>query len=201
MTDASPQRRGPRAGGDPATRESILASAHRTFDEFGYAGSTLREVASRAGVDVALVSYYFGSKDNLFREAIGYPIDPGVLVQESLAVAPGDLGAEMVRQVLEAWGDPGLTTAMRGIVQLKVTNQDNWASLAEFYREVILQPIVEAIGSDQAEYRAAMASSVLIGLIAVRYLVEVPSVRDAAVADLVASVGPTVQRWLTGPLP
>ncbi|HHW83432.1 MAG TPA: TetR family transcriptional regulator [Actinomycetales bacterium] len=196
------QRRGPRSAGDPAAREAILQAAQVEFDEHGYTGTTLRAVAARAAVDVALVSYYFGAKDNLFRETVGYPIAPKVLVEESLGVPLEELGREMVRQVLTAWGDPGVVTAMRGIVQLKVTNQDNWASLSEFYREIILRPIVDALGGGpEGEYRAAMASTPLIGLVVARYLVEAPAVRDAPIEHLIESVGADVQRWLTGPGP
>ncbi|MDO5495567.1 MAG: TetR family transcriptional regulator [bacterium] len=195
------QRRGPRSSGDPAASEAILEAARQEFAEHGYTGTTVRAVAARAGVDVALVSYYFGAKDNLFREAIGYPIEPRVLVEEALAVPVEELGREIVRQVLTAWGDPGVATAMRGVVQLKVTNQDNWASLTEFYREVILGPIIEAMGGSDAEYRATMALTPLIGLVVVRYLVETPAVVEAPAEELIESVGAQVQRWLTGPLP
>ena len=157
-------------------------------------------MAARARVDVSLVSYYFGSKTNLFSEAIDVPTKPSDLVERALCAPREKLGEEIVRVMLTAWNDPDLTTAMRGIVQVKVTNQDNWAGLSEFYRDEILGPIASALGGDEAEYRAAMAVAPVIGLVAVRYLVGVPSVRDAAVEDLVISVGAQVQRWLTGPL-
>lgn len=194
-------KRGRRAAGGSEAREDILAAARAEFDEHGYTGTTLRAVARRAEVDVALVSYYFGAKDNLFRLAVGYPIEPRVLVEEALEVPVEDLGREIVRQVLTAWGDPGIATAMRGIVQLKVTNQDNWAALTEFYREIILQPIMQALGTEDAEYRAAMAGADLVGLVVVRYLVEVPAIRDAPIEELIETVGAQVQQWLTGPLP
>nr|NLD41706.1 TetR/AcrR family transcriptional regulator [Actinomycetales bacterium] len=197
----SSSRRGRRAAGGSEARDAILAAACAEFDDHGYTGTTLRAVARRAGVDVALLSYYFRSKDNLFRLAVGYPIEPSVLVEEALRVPVEELGREIVRLVLTAWGDPGVVTAMRGIVQLKVANQDNWASLAEFYQTILLQPIVEAIGGEDAEYRAAMASSELIGLAVVRYLLEVPAVRDASIEALVEPLGAQIQRWLTGPLP
>ena len=51
-------------GGD--TRESILDAAEDLFSKHGFYGVTIREVAREAGVDTALVHYYFGAKRDLF---------------------------------------------------------------------------------------------------------------------------------------
>lgn len=48
------------------TEERIRAVAKRLFTEKGYAGTTIREVAEEAGVNVALLNYYFRSKEKLF---------------------------------------------------------------------------------------------------------------------------------------
>ncbi len=65
---AKPARRGrppkTRAVGD--TRDSILDAAEDLFSKHGFYGVTIREVAREAGVDTALVHYYFGAKRDLF---------------------------------------------------------------------------------------------------------------------------------------
>jgi AcrR family transcriptional regulator len=53
-----------RANGD--TRDSILDAAEDLFSKHGFYGVTIREVAREAGVDTALVHYYFGAKRDLF---------------------------------------------------------------------------------------------------------------------------------------
>ena len=50
----------------PAKRDRILDAAEHLFAERGFDGVTLRQIASKAGVDVALASYHFGKKDELF---------------------------------------------------------------------------------------------------------------------------------------
>src|ERR1700733_3014619 len=62
------ERRGVRRG--DTTRLSILAAAERCFAEGGFDGVSLRTITEVAGVDLALVNYHFGSKDNLLREVI-----------------------------------------------------------------------------------------------------------------------------------
>jgi AcrR family transcriptional regulator len=59
-----PARRG--NVGDPTTRNALLDATQEIMRDEGYASVTTRKVASRAGVDAALVSYYFGSLDGLF---------------------------------------------------------------------------------------------------------------------------------------
>lgn len=56
-----------RPEGESNVREAILDAAEVSFAELGYAGTTLRDVAERAHVTQALISYYFGSKHGLFK--------------------------------------------------------------------------------------------------------------------------------------
>jgi AcrR family transcriptional regulator len=48
-------------------RDRILDAAEELFAEHGYDGVTLRRIATAAGVDVALASYHFGKKLDLFQ--------------------------------------------------------------------------------------------------------------------------------------
>jgi AcrR family transcriptional regulator len=50
-------------------RDEILSAAQELFAEFGYAGTTMRMIAQRAGVAFGLVSHYFGNKEKLFLAA------------------------------------------------------------------------------------------------------------------------------------
>ncbi len=52
------------------TRLSILNAAERCFGENGFDGVSLRTITEVAGVDLALVNYHFGSKENLLHEVI-----------------------------------------------------------------------------------------------------------------------------------
>lgn len=65
---ALPERRGARRG--DTTRLLILDAAERCFAEGGFDGVSLRTITEVAGVDLALVNYHFGTKDNLLREVI-----------------------------------------------------------------------------------------------------------------------------------
>jgi AcrR family transcriptional regulator len=67
-TVAARGKRGRPEGTNGNVRDTILDAAEVTFADLGYAGTTLREVAEKAKVTQALISYYFGSKYGLFEE-------------------------------------------------------------------------------------------------------------------------------------
>lgn len=52
------------------SRQRILDAARALFRERGYAGTTVRAVAAEAGVDSAMVFYFFGTKQGLFAAAV-----------------------------------------------------------------------------------------------------------------------------------
>jgi len=57
----------PRASDPAATRRGILRAAEESFATAGYTAATTREMAARAGVNVATLHYHFGDKRSLYR--------------------------------------------------------------------------------------------------------------------------------------
>src|SRR5215831_15299906 len=51
-------------------REQLLETAEKLFGEKGFEGTSMRMLAHRAGMNVAMVSYYFGSKEKMFEEMV-----------------------------------------------------------------------------------------------------------------------------------
>ena len=58
-----------------STKDRILSAAEALFAEFGFVGTSLRQVTSRADVNLAAVNYHFGSKDNLVAEVFRRRMD------------------------------------------------------------------------------------------------------------------------------
>src|SRR2546429_6515639 len=69
-------RPGSRAEQRRRTEARILDAATQVFFSAGYDRTTIRAVASAAGVDAGLVMHYFGSKQQLYRRAIRAPPRP-----------------------------------------------------------------------------------------------------------------------------
>ncbi|TMB38567.1 MAG: TetR family transcriptional regulator [Deltaproteobacteria bacterium] len=79
-----------RGDGD-AVRRRILAAAEAVFAERGYAGSTTREIATRASIHKRMLFYYFTSKDALYRAVLERVIIGMVAVHERSRQLPGPI--------------------------------------------------------------------------------------------------------------
>ncbi len=75
--NSSPARIGRPPGADrDKTKAALLEAALQAFGERGFDGASIREVAAAAGVGHNLVRHYFGSKEDLWRAAVGYGLEP-----------------------------------------------------------------------------------------------------------------------------
>ena len=93
------------------TKERILGAAEELFAQHGFAGTSLRQVTSRADVNIAAVNYHFGSKENLVNEVFRRRMDEMserrlALLREAREQRPGDLEA-----ILAAFVEPALAIA------------------------------------------------------------------------------------------
>ena len=190
------RRRGRPRAGESDARERILAAAVHEFSEAGYEGATIRGIAARAGVDSALVHHYFGTKADLFGETIEAPMRPDLALPEILAGPPAEVGERIVRYVLEAWEQPEVRR--RGVVLLRaaIGNKLTTPLLAGFLSRELIGRIARSLHLPDGELRAALAASQVAGILIARYVLRLPALAEASVDDVVARVGPTVQRYL-----
>jgi AcrR family transcriptional regulator len=193
-------RLGRRPDGGPDTREAILGAARDLFAANGFDRTTIRAIATRAEVDPALVHHYFGTKDQLLAASLELPMDPVALLGD-LGGDPERAGEELVRRVLGLWEtDPETRRRLVALLRTGISHDHAAALLRDLFGRTILAVLQGFVVADRPELRAALAGTQLGGLILGRYLVGVPAVADASVEELVAVVGPGVQRYLTGPL-
>jgi AcrR family transcriptional regulator len=177
----------------------VLAAARTAFAERGFDGASIRVIAADAGVDPALVHHYFGSKDKLFLAAIEAPADPEELLPEALAGGPDQLGANIVRLLVKVWDGPTRAAGL-ALVRSAVSNEWTARLLREFLVAQVLRRVVGTLGLPPAEgeARGSLVASQLIGVVMTRYVLQVEPLASASAEELVAAVGPTVQRYLTG---
>lgn len=190
-----------RRPGNVDTRAEILAAARDQFARSGYDQTSLRGVARAAGVDPALVHHYFSGKSALFAEVMQVPVDPAAVLPAVLAAGPEQLGGALIRFFLDLWESPQSGPQMLAWVRSSLASDEGSVRLREFiFGEVLRRVAGHLPDQPAAQHRAALAASQLIGLAVGRYLVRVPPLAAASIEDLVAQVGPTLQRYLTGEL-
>ncbi|UHQ21384.1 TetR family transcriptional regulator [Lysobacter sp. 5GHs7-4] len=94
-----------------STKDRILGAAEELFAQFGFTGTSLRQVTSRADVNIAAVNYHFGSKENLVNEVFRRRMDDMSrqrlsALQEAVQQHPGEL-----EPILAAFVEPALALA------------------------------------------------------------------------------------------
>lgn len=177
----------------------MLAAARAAFAERGYDGASIRGIATTAGVDPALVHHYFGTKDKLFLAAVEAPADPEEFLPEVLATPADARGAAVVRMVLRVWDGPA-RPAILALVRSAVNHEWSAKLLREFVLAKVIRRVIGSIDMPAAEReaRGALVASQLIGMVMARYVLRLEPLASAAPESVVAAVGPTVQRYLTG---
>jgi len=125
----------------------------------------VRDVAQDAGVDPALVHYYFNTKDGLFVAAMELPFRPAEVLGPLIAEGVDGLGERMVRRLLGVWDEPAHRTAL-----LTLLGAGGTAALREFITQEIVGRVAGALGDDRAALRANLVASQVMGLIAARYV-------------------------------
>ncbi len=189
-----------RRPGAPDTRAAILAAARTSFAGKGYAGTTIRGIASVAGVDAALVHHYFGTKDDLFVAALELPIDPREALAPALVGGPEGAGERVLRVFVGVWDDPRNTPVLVAFAR-SVLDPSAEHLLSEGFLPVVLHPVGRALGLDRPDLRMSLVASQLIGIILGRYVLALEPLASLSADALVTTYAPTIQRYLTGDLP
>ena len=196
MTEA--RRRTGRRPGAEDTRGRILAAAREAFAARGFEGTSIRAVASAAGVDPALVHHYFGTKQRLFVAASRFPVDVHALVPAIMAGSRDGLGERFVSTIVGLWDRAEVRPLVVGIVRSAATDEVAAGMLRAILTEGPMRAIVEALGTPDAAARASLAGSQLVGMALARYVVRLEPIASMTPAELGAAIGPTIERYLVG---
>lgn len=193
----------PRTGrrpGDSGTREAILQAARESFGASGYAGTTIRGVARTTGVDPALVHRFYGTKESLFAATLDLPADPSVILPALLGDGLDGLGERVVRTFLTLWDATPGQGPMLALLRSAVTDENAAGLLRDFLTRVAMGPLAKAAGGESPDLRASLVASQMVGLAVSRYVLHLEPLASQPVDVLAPALGPTLDRYLTGPL-
>lgn len=94
-----------------STKDRILGAAEELFAQFGFTGTSLRQVTSRADVNIAAVNYHFGSKENLVNEVFRRRMDEMTEQRMSALKAAVQAHPGELEPILAAFVQPALALA------------------------------------------------------------------------------------------
>lgn len=189
--------RGRRAGASGDSRQAILNAARSLFSKRGFRGTTLRAVAERAGVDVALVSYFFGSKDDLFAAVVELPVIAGQLEHLATDRTRGR-GERLVRFYL---GDvfPVRGESISALLRAALGSPEDVPRIRTLLRETVLKGMSSALRGPTAELRAQLIGAQMTGLFISRHLVRVEPLASISAEEVVRLLGPLIDGLLDEP--
>jgi AcrR family transcriptional regulator len=203
MSEAGQARSAPRRGRRPGaanTRGAILDAARSLFASQGFARTSIRAIASRAGVDPALVLHYFGTKENVFLSAIQLPFEPEAVLPGLLEGDRATLGERVAHFVVATLENDAARARALAIIRAAASEPAAATLLRGLVERRIRDPIAQRLGTADAELRASLFGSQVVGLAMARYVVGVEPLASLPPERVAALIAPTFQRYLVEPL-
>lgn len=204
---SSPGReRGPR-GARGKMREQIKRVAESQFIARGYDGTTMRSIAKGAGCDPAMVSYYFGSKQRLFRDCFDLPLDP---LQQILQLwEPGLEGiADRLLDFAFTLYEERLTKdRMKALMRALITDSETTQRFRAYMSENLLKGGAEVLNTLQITFGQEaneeletnfqalieILMSMIYGVATMRYIVQLEPVASMERSELQNRLAPILQ--------
>jgi len=190
MAADAPDR--PRRRNATATRQALLIAARTLLAEHGATQATTRDIAAAAGVNQALINRYFGSKENLFVEAVRTN-EVGladIVTTASLAEMPD----RMLREVLEVSDSGRGTTAMLAGV---VNNETITAVIRDIVESTLTVKLGDRLGEPDGALRAELLNALVVGVTVMRKKIGSPALAAAdidVIADYVCAMAAPLLR-------
>ena len=193
-------RRGRRPGSS-GTRKAILNAARQSFAAKGLDRTTVRGVARDAGVDPALITHYFGGKAALFTEAMRLPFTPEEVLPSIIEGDRAQIGRRLAAFALGQWENAASRERLIGIIRAACSDPTAATLLRDLIERDLFAPLARALDVPNAEARAALCASQIVGLAIVRHILRVPALATADPADVAEWIAPTLQRYLIDDMP
>lgn len=148
-----------------ATKQAMLGAAKSRFLQESYENVGLRDIARDVGVDVALVSRYFGSKEELFRQVLGDDRNEEIF---PASLAEAEIPAYLARLFVQQ-GEEGNEHVERLLIMLRSASSPTAATIVrETLRTDVLRPFADRLQGSDAELRASSSMAVWMGMTILR---------------------------------
>ncbi|MFE3194080.1 TetR family transcriptional regulator [Nocardia sp. NPDC059240] len=187
-----------RRPGRADTRAVLLDTARKRFAETGYDRTSVRDIATAAGVDPALIRHYFGSKEGLFRATMGWPFAPEEIAARILDGDLNGIGDRLTRVFLGLWDTPESRGRLEAILRGAATHEESATLAREFIQGQLYQLLAAALPGPDAELRIDLAMAQLLGIAYLRYILKVEPVASEPIATLASRLAPVITAHLIG---
>lgn len=179
------------------TRAAILQAARAQFQARGYDRTNIRAVAAAADIDPSMVIRYYGSKEGLFAAAAHVDLQ----LPNLSSVPARHRGRALLEHFIRRWEGDLSDDVLVLLLRSAVTDERAAQRLQAVFREQLVGTMSRISDPQEALRRAGLIASQVLGLALGRYLLKIPGLADRPAEDLIADLAPTIQRYLSAPLP
>ena len=167
-----------------ATRGAILESAVRNFARAGYDGVGVREIASDAGVTAMMVNRYFGSKEQLFAEAVEVSFAPPTVI-----VANSESLAHDAAVALVAHTDPDADPLEPFLIMLRSVSSPPAVEIArDAIERHVGRRLARQLPESGRQIRNEVMLSVIAGILLMRRVIATRALNEADRRDQLVNV-------------
>ncbi|MFA7249844.1 MAG: TetR family transcriptional regulator [Dehalococcoidia bacterium] len=185
--------RRPAAAGD--SRAEILAAARSLFAARGFRGTTTRQIAERAHVDIALIHHFFGTKAELFQAAIRLP-QVGAEIVATLEVPGNDLAERVARLYLERLFTNEIET-FSAVLRTAVGDPNDVPALRDSIYGMLQRVAAQlAPGGGDSTLALELVGAQMLGVLVMRHLVRLEPMASATTDELVRYLAPAFRALL-----
>lgn len=168
------------------------------FAQQGYEATSIRAIATMAGVDPALIRHFFTDKETLFVATMAQRTTIPARLAEALAGDTSTVGHRLTDTYLRMWEDQETRPVLAGLFRAAMTTPHATQMLIETFSAHAGPDAPLPIPGDPRAEGFALAATHLLGVAMARYILQLPVVAGFSHDQLVDRVSPTIQRYLTG---
>jgi len=158
-------------------RAELVEIAGRQFKTHGFKATTLAEIGHKAGLDRATVYYYFGSKEELFRECLRVGVEANIAACEAIFVDESLEASQKLRavitQLMSAYDQyyPHMYVYIQEEMSRVTSEKSAWAqrivAKTRTFERIVLSLISELIGKGEMrdDIAVSVAANAVFGML------------------------------------
>ncbi|MEV0720203.1 helix-turn-helix domain-containing protein [Asanoa sp. NPDC050611] len=180
------------------TRQALLRVASRRFARDGYASTTVREIADEAGVNVALISRYFTSKEGLFEACLTAAVTD--LRRDSDETSLETMAPDIARRIAGVTHDGRLPDTL--LLLLRSSGDEQVDNVRRDFLRSISERMAAAAGGDthpETLLRAQILLAATLGMTLLRLSMSIQPLAAATEEDLLGPISDLVDALLGTP--
>jgi len=182
------------------------AAARAVLARAGYSDTTLKAVASAAGIAPDVLASLYRNLEELLRAALQLPFDPTSAVPRLVGPGLDGMGERLVRAAMAVMQSDQMLSDIAYVGRVASDGLGSGGGLVDvvglvrgafdFVQDTVVDRALESLGVPDARMRGALITSYLAGVMITRYVVKMEPLASASDDEVVALVAPLIQRTL-----